>query len=110
MKLRDLFKYVESRNKFAKFMNENCWEKEVVKIDDYAFKDDDFISVKELIKTINENYYANIDENIELVNNDGYIQMSFEQSIPDYKDGKFEYKKEHYTLNLYLYQKQVWEV
>lgn len=110
MKLKDLVKYVESENKFNEFMgNGNYKEVNFIKIDDFAFKDDEFTSVKKLVKEINDNYYADINGDIELVNNDGYIQMTFEQSIPDYRNGKFEYKKENYTLNLYLDTKQVWE-
>lgn len=110
MKLKDLFKYVESKNNFNDFINNNKSYKEIeiVKIDEYAFRDEEFKNVKEIVKVINEEYYASIDENIELINNDGYIQMTIEQSIPDYKNGKFEYKKENMTINLYLETKQEW--
>ena len=61
-----------------------------------------------MVKLINECYYANIDENIEVVNDNGNIQITFEQSIPDYKNGKFEYKKEMMTINLYFETTQEW--
>ena len=110
MKLKELFKYVESQNKMSEFMNNNLGYKEVhiVKIDGYTFKEDEFKKVKELVKVINEEFYTNIDENIELVNNNGYIEMTFEQSIPDYINGKFDYRKENKTITLYLDVKQVW--
>lgn len=109
MKLKDLFKMVETENKFNEFMgNGNYKEVKFIKIDEYAFKDEEFTSVKSLAKAINDNYYANINGDIELANNDGYIQITFEQSIPDYRNGKFEYKKENETINLYIETKQVW--
>lgn len=110
MKLKDLFKYVESQNKMSEFMNTNLSYKgvHIVKIDDYSFREDEFKNSKELVKAINKEFYTNIDENIELVNNSGYIQFTFEQSIPDYINGKFEYKKENKTITLYLDVKQEW--
>ena len=110
MKLKELFKYVESQNKMSEFMctNSECKEVHIVKIDDYSFREDEFKKSKELIKTINEEFYTNIDENIEIVNNNGYIQFTFEQSIPDYINGKFEYRKENKTITLYLDVKQEW--
>lgn len=110
MKLKDLFKYVESQNKMSEFMNNNLGYKElhIVKIDDYSFREEEFKKAKDLVKLINKEYYGIIDENIELVNNNGYIQFTFEQSIPDYINGKFEYRRESKTITLYLDVKQVW--
>lgn len=111
MKLKDWFKCVESENKMHDFMYTSRLgykEVKVIKIDEYAFRDKEFKSAKQLVKLINEEYYANIDENIELINDNGYIKMTFEQSIPEYNNGNFEYKKQNYTLILYLDTKQEW--
>ena len=112
MKLKDLFKIIEGNNKFADFMNNNGYKEiEVVKVNGRDI-DGEFTKVNDLIKEINECYYANIDSNIELVNRDGFIEMTFEQIIPDFKlvDGyvqKFE-NKENTTLSIYIETKQIW--
>ena len=113
MKLKDLFKMVEMNNQFANFMERNGYKEiQIVKVDDRALYDLDFKNVKALVNEINECYYANIDSDIELVNDNGYIHITFETSVPDFKlvDGhvqKFEIKKEE-TLNLYIETKQIW--
>lgn len=111
MKLKDLFKCVESENKMHDFIyTKSLGYKEIkkIKIDEYALRNEEFKNAKQMVKLINKDFYANIDENIEVVNNNGYIQITFEQEIPDYKDGKFEYKKELMTINLYFETTQEW--
>lgn len=114
MNLKDLFKYLESENKFNEFMSRNGYkEVKYIEIQDLTFRGEEFKSAKQLVKAVNENYYANIDENIELINENGYIELYFEQQIPDYKlvDGKVvkEIVKEMQVLYLYIETKQVWE-
>lgn len=113
MKLKDLFKYVESENKFNEFMSGNGYkEVNYVGLNDRAFRGEEFTNVKDLVKVINEEYYANISSDTELTNRDGYIEMTFEQSIPDYKlvDGKVvkEETKQNMTISLFVDTKQVW--
>lgn len=109
MKLRDLFKMVEINNKFNEFMSTNGYkEVQVIKVNSRGF-DNEYTKAKDLIKEINEGYYGNIkDDSIELVNNNGYIEMTFEQTIPDYVNGHFEYRKNEETISLYIETKQVW--
>lgn len=113
MKLKDLFKMIESNNKFANFMERNGYkELQVIEIDGRDIEEE-FTKANDLIKEINECYYANIDDNIELINNNGYIEMTFEQNIPNFKlvDGILtrEYIKEKKTVSLYIKIRQVWE-
>lgn len=104
MKLKELFKMVEYDNKFNSFTKRGGVE--IVKIDNREFKDVEFESAKQLVKAINESYYTEINENIELVYEDEYIKMTFEQKIPEWRNGHFEYKKENMTINLYLDDKE----
>lgn len=113
MKLKELFEMVESQNKFAEFMNNNGYKEiEVVKVNGREI-DGEFTKAKDLVKEINECFYANVNENAKLVNNKGFIELTFEQEIPNFKvvDGfvqKF-IEKENTTISLYVETKQVWE-
>lgn len=112
MKLKDLFKMIESRNKFSEFMNNNGYkELEVIKVNDREV-DGEFTKAKDLVKEINECFYANVNENMELVNNNGYIELTFEQEIPNFKsvNGFIEkyIEKENKTISLYIETKQIW--
>jgi hypothetical protein len=110
MSLKEFCKCIENQNKLNDFMSDNLEYKEikVIKIDCYSFREKDFKTSKEIVKAINEEYYSNINENIELINNDGYVQFTFEQSIPNYTSGKLEYIKENKTITLYLKNMQIW--
>lgn len=112
MKVKDLFNYVEGNNKYNEFMstsNNGYKEVMVVKIDDYAFRNDEFTSAKDLVEAINNEMYGNnITVDAELKNDRGYIELDFVQRIPDYVDGKFEYKYEDYFVHLYVETKQIW--
>ena len=111
MKLKELFKCVEYQNKMKEFTNNykhGYKETTLIKIDEYALRYENIKSVKKFIEIVNEEFYANINENIIVENNNGNFEITFEQSIPNYNNGKFEYKKEKYTLNIYLDTIQEW--
>ena len=101
MKLKDIGKYVEEKNKLNKFLN----NEKTTQIEISGDFGNMIIAnnITELIEKFTEQYYGNLNKDTELHNENGYI--TFFVRWTDYK-GKDEREKYY----LYITEKNGWNI
>lgn len=100
MKIKDIFKMIESYNKVQEFLKN--YSRQVVVLDDSESRDRRFTNVKEFTKYFNKNFQGKITSETYIYNDDGFITFNVKYEELDYIDREFTTVTKIVKYNIYV--------